>query len=133
MNALKRKLLEDRAMRDAAKSVIGADLDFIKADVERQGIASRITETAKDRTKTMAAGALDLAEENKGSVTAGAAFALAGIAAWIYRKPIMDLVDGLVADLLGEVEPEEADSMAEPEALRQVSESDENMHDGDVP
>jgi hypothetical protein len=99
MPTSKLRLLEDRALRDAARHVVSRDVAFIKADVEEQGLASRVVATGADYARVMADGAVDLARENGGKVSGGAALVAAGLAAWIFRTEIGDLVSGMVEGL----------------------------------
>lgn len=99
MPNLKQQLAADRAMRDAAKRVVEADVEFIKGDIERQSIGERVKLRAEDG----ALEAAEFAEANPVQVGTGLFFVIAGIFAWIFRDVIVEAVDGL----LGSDEEEE--------------------------
>lgn len=98
----KNRLLQDRAMRDAARGNLTNDVSFLKQDVKEKGVAARLLDLGKDNARTMADGARGLADDNRGKMAGGAALAVAGLAAWIFRKPIMAAIDDLLADMQGE-------------------------------
>ena len=101
MSDLGNRLAEDKALRDAALQLFKSDVALIRGDLGERGIGAR----AKDRLGEAALGmlddAIDLAEDNKGWVAAGAA----AVVLWFARKPIL----GWLADLLEGEEPGEAD------------------------
>jgi acyl CoA:acetate/3-ketoacid CoA transferase alpha subunit len=103
---MKLRLAEDRALRDAARAVLDNDVGLIKADVAEHGVASRVWSTGVDYARIMAEGAIDLASENRGKLSGGLALAAAGLAVWIYRDQIGDLVSGMVEGL----QPDDADT-----------------------
>ncbi len=47
MPDLLRQFEEDRAMRDAAKRLIGADVGFIRRDVHRRSVGARLLDRAE--------------------------------------------------------------------------------------
>lgn len=96
MAPMKHRLLQDRAMRDAARQVVDGDLSFIKIDVKQKGVASRVAETGGDYARSFADEAIGLASNNRAIVGGGIAIALAGIAAWAFRDPIIEVIDGFL-------------------------------------
>lgn len=104
MSPRKLRLLEDKALRDAAKLNVTTDVAIIKADAEAQGPAARVTEAAADYLRILGEGAIDVAKENKGQLAGGIALAAAGVAAWLYRDTILEVIDGFLA---GQEESEE--------------------------
>lgn len=103
---MKRRLAEDRALRDAARAVLDSDVGFIKADVAEHGVASRVLSTGADYARIMADGAADVAKDHRGKLSGGLAILAVGLAAWIYRNEIGDLVSGMVEGL----QPDDTDS-----------------------
>ncbi len=101
MSPLKRRLIEDRAMRDAARQVVDRQLAWFKAGAGEPGFASHVLETGKDYARTVADGAVDLARENRGKVSGGLALAALAAAAWLYRGQLGDLVAGMLDGLSG--------------------------------
>lgn len=106
MSPMKLRLTQDRALRDAARAVVTNDVDYIKADVAEHGVASRVWSTGADYARIMADGAIDVAKENRGKLSGGLALLATGLALWIYRDQIGDLVSGMVDGL----QPDEADT-----------------------
>ncbi|WP_305095972.1 hypothetical protein [Croceibacterium aestuarii] len=100
MSALERQLADDRALRDAALAVFQADLRFIKEDLAARGVGGRIADRLGDSALDMVDDAVDYAESNKGQIGA----AVAAVAIWFARVPILN---GL-ADLFG-LESDEAE------------------------
>lgn len=99
MSPMKRRLHEDRALRDAARGVVTRDVAYLKSDVAEQGLVSRVMATGADYACVMADGAVDIARENRGKLSGGVALLAAGLAVWIYRDEIGDLVSGMVEGL----------------------------------
>lgn len=99
MSAMKRRLAEDRALRDAARNIFQRDVALIQADVEEQGLASRVLATGAEYMHVVADGAVDLIKDHRGRLSGGAALLAAGLAAWIYRHEIGDLVAGMLDGL----------------------------------
>lgn len=106
MSPMKLRLAQDRALRDAARAVVTNDVEFIKADVAEHGVASRVWSTGADYARIMADGAIDVAKENRGKLSGSLALLAAGLAVWIYRDQIGDLVSGMVEGL----QPDDADT-----------------------
>ena len=113
MSPALRRLLEDRAMRDAARAVVERQVAYLKDEAQQGALATRALQAGADYAGTMAEGALDLAAEHRGKLGAGAGLLVAGLAAWFFRDAIGDFVSGL---LDGIADDETADEDAEPTA-----------------
>jgi hypothetical protein len=86
MKDLELQLAQDRALRDAAKAVIQADIAFLKEDLAPSALTSRMADGATevfDRAK-------DVAEDNKGILGT----LVAAVILWFARNPILDLLAG---------------------------------------
>ena len=93
----KRRLLEDRAMRDAARQVVTGTVAHLKAEARSPGMAGRALSAGADHARVLGEGALDMAREYRKPLT-GAAVALgAGLAAWLFRQELADLFTRLTA------------------------------------
>ncbi|TIX50015.1 hypothetical protein [Alteraurantiacibacter aquimixticola] len=103
MSPLKKRWLEDRAMRDAAREVVTSDVSFIKTDVAQQSVGSRMAESGQNTVRMMALGVADVAADNRGKVGAGLALAAAGLAAWVFRKPIAEALEGFLSEFENDV------------------------------
>ena len=94
MNELERQIGEDRANRNAARSLFDANLRQVRGDLAARGVGGRIADTAKkEATEAMAKG-LEVAAESKGII----AGSLAALALWFFREPLIEAVQGLFAD-----------------------------------
>lgn len=89
----KRRLAEDRAMRDAALEIFRTDLTQIKMDLKSKGVGGRIADRLGDGARDMAEDAATAAEANYGKI---AALAVGG-ALWAFRNPLLSLVEKLTA------------------------------------
>ncbi len=113
MTRLPDRFIEDRAVRDAARSVLAEDIDLLRASLAEQGIASRVssgvTSTISDRLR---AGAHDVfaevkaqAGERKGLI----ALLVAAVILWLSRSALFDAVE----ELLESDYPDDDDTIAE--------------------
>lgn len=96
MTSLPKRYLEDKALRDAAKGVLEADLEHFKAALGEQGIAGRVRSqlTGKVRQR-ISAGARDVLEQAKGAAEdhSGVLAVLIGaLVLWLARAPLLDLL-----------------------------------------
>jgi hypothetical protein len=100
---------EDKALRDAARDVVLADIDHARRLLSRQGLATRVTgrigDGAKDVFEVAKGHALD-----KRAIIAGL---IALLALWFARQPLMEIF-GLVAA------PVEGDADGQSEATHEV-------------
>lgn len=79
------RLAADRANRNAARRVFTTRLDRIKADIDAQGIGSRMAETVVGEVSGAVETGLDVARERKG-VIAGT---IGALLLWIFRQPLI--------------------------------------------
>ena len=85
------RLVEYRALRDAAWAMVRADVDTLKAELSAHGIGERLKDKAAEEAEAAWDNARDVATEHKG-IVAGTLFALA---AWLLRGPIGDALSAL--------------------------------------
>ncbi|GAA0278507.1 hypothetical protein GCM10009127_19370 [Alteraurantiacibacter aestuarii] len=123
MADLKQRLAQDRANRDAARTLVTHDVDFLKDGVREKGFGLRMLDFGRDNARIATDGARDLAQNNRGIVAGGLALALAGVAAWIYRKPIMEAGRSLLADMQAETEK----LLGEPDESANIANTDTNF------
>ncbi len=102
MTSLPRRFIEDKALRDAARQVLDADLEHFKGALAEQGIASRVRGqiTGKLRRR-IAAGARDALEQAKGAAEdhRGVLAVLVGaLVLWLARAPLLELLGLDTAD-----------------------------------
>jgi len=86
---LERQLLEDRALRDAARALVQADVENLKADLKGKSIGSRVADRMTEGAVDVFEEAVDVAEDNKGVL----ATLIAAVVLWFARNPIMSLFD----------------------------------------
>lgn len=96
MAPMKNQLLHDRLMRDAARQIVTTDVELLKAGVEQKPVASRAAETGGEWLKTIGAEAADLASEHRGKLAGGLTLAAAGLAMWIYRDELGEVLAGML-------------------------------------
>lgn len=100
MTRLPDRFIEDRAIRDAARSVLTEDIELLRASLAEQGIASRVsTGVSSTISGRIRAGAHDLlaevraqAGERKGVI----ALLVAAIVLWFARGPILEVIEDLL-------------------------------------
>ena len=85
----KRRLVEDRAMRNAALEIFKTDLTQIKADLQTKGVGGRVADRLGEGARDMAEDAASAAEANSGKIAALAA----GVALWAFRNPLLNFVE----------------------------------------
>ncbi len=100
MTRLPDRFIEDRAVRDAARSVLAEDIDLLRASLAEQGIASRVssgvTSTISDRLR---AGAHDVFSEVKaqaGERKGLLALLVAAVILWFSRSALYDAIEELL-------------------------------------
>ena len=81
------QLIEDRAMRDASKGLVKADIANVKADMKGRSIGSRLSHRASDGAAEVFEEASAVAQDNKGVL----AVLIAAISLWFARNPILSL------------------------------------------
>ena len=81
------RMLEDRYLRDSARALVEADVEHVKADLARKGLAARTFDTVKDGAVDLYEEAIDVAEDNKGALAA----LVAAVVVWFARHPLLDL------------------------------------------
>jgi hypothetical protein len=84
MSGAARRLTEDRALRDAARSVFNQRLELVKAELADRGIGERIADRIVDEAKSVAEQAVEVADANRGIVVG----TLAALLLWVFRGPL---------------------------------------------
>ena len=117
MRPVKRRFRDDLALRNAARANLSADVDFLKADIGRKGIGTRLMETGRRGAGHAGYIADTTVRENKATVTTALTVGLVGFAAYMLR----DRIGAAVNDLLGRTPPaEERWNAWAPEPVRKV-------------
>lgn len=113
MTPQKRTLLELRALRDAARKVVSADVAYVRSDAAKRGWAKSAAMAGVDYLKLVGEGALDLARENRGRVAGGVALTVAALAAWAFRDQIADALAGSPSDASEDADQPEPEPVSE--------------------
>jgi hypothetical protein len=86
------RLIEFRALSEAAWAVVRADLAALRQHLDDRGIGERIKDRATEEAQEAWDYAVDVAAENKGVVAA----TLLALLAWFLRGPIGSAFDALI-------------------------------------
>ena len=103
MSDPERKMIEDRALRDAALALVKADVAHLRADLTTKGIGERLLDRVADGANEVLEEAVDVAENNRGVLIT----LVAAIVLWLSRNPLIALITGEDAEGDDEEEPEE--------------------------
>lgn len=97
MSALPASFLEDRALRDAARAVLEEDIARLRASLDEQGVASRVSSSVGTTvTARIKAGAGDVFAQAKASAAANPgiiALVIGAILLWLMRGTLLDLIE----------------------------------------
>lgn len=106
MTLLPQCFIEDRALRDAARAVLVEDIERLRASLDDQGIASRVssgvTTTISARIRTGARDVLAQARAQVGDHKGVLGVLVGAILLWLARGPILDWIDGLAEETFDE-------------------------------
>lgn len=94
-----RQLLEDRALRDAARGLVQDDIAFIRDSVAARSLPARLADRVTGGARDIADEAAIVADENRVMLGSVVALGVAGLAAWVFREPLRAGIDGLLARL----------------------------------
>lgn len=104
MPASKQQLREDRAIRDAARALVKADVAHLKQDLSSKSLGDRLFGTVGEGAKDVLEKAGDAAENNRGVLAA----LVGALVLWFARNPIMELfADEDENDELGKIDGSE--------------------------
>jgi hypothetical protein len=122
MTRLPPHFIEDRALRNAARAVLAEDLTRLRARLDEQGIASRVSTSVTGRiTGRIRAGADDLlatARAQAGDHKGVLALLVGALALFFARAPIMDWLGTLGDDADGDdLAPADSDDPEHPATL----------------
>ena len=88
------QLQADKAMRDAARRLVEADLSFVKRDVEDRSLVQRAKDEARETSVHVARSAKNYAGTHPWVVGGG----ILAILLILLRNPLLDLLIGLLDD-----------------------------------
>ena len=84
------QLREDRHVRDAARALVEADMQNLRADLSVKGLGERAVDRLTDAAGEVYDEAVEVAADNKGALAA----ILAALLLWFARNPILDALSG---------------------------------------
>ena len=107
MSAPFRRMIEDRAVRDAAMDLVKADIAHLRNDLTTRGIGERLLDRVAEGANDVLDEAVDVAGNNRGVLIT----LVAAIVLWLVRNPIIALITGEEpdGDRDGEAEEPEGD------------------------
>ena len=88
MSPIEQQFREDRALRDAAKAVLLADIEHARASLSVKGVADRVGGRIGDGAKDVFEAAKAQADDNRGILAA----LIGAVLLWLAREPIMELL-----------------------------------------
>ncbi len=87
MSKAERQMLEDRAVRDAARALVDADVAQLKSTFSGKSIAKRVSDRVSDGAKDIFDEAVDAADDHKGAL----ATLIAAVVLWFAHFPLKSL------------------------------------------
>ncbi len=87
MSDPERKMIEDRALRDAALALVQADIAHLRTDLTNKGLGARFIDRLTEGANDVLDEAADVAENNRGVLLT----LLAAVVLWLARNPLLSL------------------------------------------
>lgn len=94
MAKLDGQLREDRALRDAARRLVEADLGFVKGDVQDRSVGKRTADLVGSESRNVAEQALSKAKAHPEIVIGS----IAALLLVLFRNPLLDLILDFLED-----------------------------------
>jgi hypothetical protein len=94
-DSIETRLIEARRLRDAARGVLRSDIDNFRNGLNDRPIARRVRDEIVSKAADAMESGVDLASRNRLAIGLG----LAGLAGWLFRKPLTGLGQGAWARL----------------------------------
>jgi hypothetical protein len=91
MNATARKVLQEKAVRNAARDACETRLAQVKADLAARGVAGRIADDLTEKAKSTFDESVTIAQDNP-AVVGGTIFALV---LWLVKSPLIAWTEDL--------------------------------------
>ena len=88
MNARERDMRADRALRNAALSLVKADIAHVKEDLSARSVKDRVTDRMTHGALDLFEEATEIADNNRGVL----ATLLAAVGIWFARNPILSFL-----------------------------------------
>ena len=91
------QLLEDRHLRDAARALVEADLQNLRAELSVKSLGERAVDRIAEGANEVYDEAIEVAADHKGALAA----IVAALALWFARHPILEALFGDREDAAG--------------------------------
>ena len=91
------QLLEDRALRDAARGLVRNDIAFIRESVSARSLPARLADRVSGGARDIVDEAAVIADEHRAVLRGALVMGALGLAAWVFRTQLVQGLD----DLLG--------------------------------
>lgn len=98
MADLEQQLYEDRALRNAAKRLVKADVGHLKGDMASKGLGKRLVGRARDGAAEIADETAEFAHEHRPQLGAGLVLVGLAMVGWLFRARLADTMDELLHD-----------------------------------
>ena len=102
---------QDRALRDAAKTLVTRDLAHLRGDVEEQGVGSRMVLRLREGAEGLADDAGTFVRENPSRTGGALALGIGLVLVWLFSERIAEWLE----KLWGVVGPDTAQDISEKE------------------
>lgn len=90
MTDTQQQLKEDRALRDAARALVKADVANLRADLTRRGIGARVIDRMGEGARDVFEEAVEIADDNRGTFAA----LVGALMLFLARNPILSFLFG---------------------------------------
>lgn len=90
MSPSRAQVMEDRHLRDAARALVAADIENLRADLAVKGIGERAMDRIAEGASEVYDEAIEVAADHKGALAA----IVAALVLWFARHPIIEALTG---------------------------------------
>lgn len=90
MSVTREQVIEDMHLRDAARALVEADVENLRADLRIKGVGERAVDRITDGASDVYEEAIEVASDHKGALAA----IVAALVLWFARHPILEAVLG---------------------------------------
>jgi hypothetical protein len=87
---LAQQLREDRALRNAARALLDADVAHLRTTLSGKSISTRVVDSISSSASEVLDEAIEVADNHRGALAA----LLAAVVLWFARNPIIALLNG---------------------------------------
>lgn len=110
MSAEDDSLIAARALRDTARATLARDWASLREATSLAGITTRVTGAASRRAGEAATQVRRAAHANRGKLASLAGLTAAGVAGWIFRRPLAGLAEQAMHAMIAALQRNEDDT-----------------------